>query len=420
MMQKVQVVAFEGGALRRLERDDSSREAVVALPLGRLLTRILRVPADVDAQAVAASELQAINPFPDETLTVSVETISESPAGKVVLAAAMPESSSDNLGEALDAAKLSVMRIDALVLGRLRCVWGQLGVADGARRLVAFKEADGLSALVLDDGLPSAIRAISAASDLTRETMLLLLEAESFGGARPLSEVALVLPPEVTEDEKTALRKVFEPFGAGVRVILQDADTGLVGVAERTDDAGALNALPGSWRDMLTETRFTRKLTGHLLVAGAVLLLALGVLFGVPIVYDQMAKYQKGLSREHSRKYAEVKEMKAKTDLVKEYSDHTRGALEVMKAVSDRLPEDIELTSWSYTRRDGVTVAGEAQSKSPVYDFKDAIDAVTYGDGEDDEPAERVFPKVSMDAPSASKNGYRFSLVCGYAKEDAE
>jgi len=427
MLQKVQIVAFEGGALRRLAGCESSREAVLALPLGRLLMRLVRVPAEVEAQAVAESALQAVNPFPDESLTVSVETVSESPSGKVVLAAALPESAADDIGEALDAAKLNIMRIDALVLGRLRRIWGQLGAAEGARRLVVFKEQDALSVLVLDDGLPSAIRAVNAASDLTREMMLVLLEAEAFGGSRPLAEVVLVLPPEVTEDEKTALRKVFDPLlgrdgdaastGAGVRVLLQDADAGLVGVAERSDETGSLNALPTSWREVLDEARFTHKLTGNLVAAGVVLALALGVLFGVPAVYDYRAGHQKALSKEHARKHTEVKAMKAKTEIVKKYADHTRGALEVMKAVSDRLPEGIELTSWSYRREDGVTVAGDAASAEPVYAFKDKIDAVAYGE---EEGAERVFPVVDLKGPEASRNGQRFTLVCGYAKEAEE
>lgn len=417
MVQKVQVVAFEGGAFRRLSGAEASREAVLALPLDRFLMRLVRVPAEVEAQAVAESALQAVNPYPDEALTVSVETISESPEGKVVLAAAMPESAAEELGEALDAAKLNVMRIDALVLGRLRRIWGQLGAAENTRRFVVFKEENVLSALVLDDGLPSAVRAVNAASDLTREMMLVLLEAETFGGARPLSEVVLVLPPEATEDEKAALRKAFEPFKAGIRVLLQDADAGLVGVAERSEEANALNALPSSWREVLDEARFTRKLTGNLIAAGAVLVLALGVLFGVPIAYGYRADYQKGLSREHARKYSEVKEMKAKTEIVRKYSDHTRGALEVMKAVSDRLPEGIELTSWSYRREDGVSISGDSTGAEPVYELKDQMDAVSYGEGED---AERVFPVVELSGPSASRNGQRFSLNCGYAKEEEE
>ena len=53
--------------------------------------------------------------------------------------------------------------------------------------------------------------------------------------------------------------------------------------------------------------------------------------------------------------------MRDKVKVVQKYSDHSRGALEIMKAVSDCLPlpdgadsSCIELSSWSFKREDGV------------------------------------------------------------------
>ena len=63
-----------------LPNGGKGREAVLALPLNRMLVRMARVPSGEDPVAVAAPILQASNPFPDEQLTVSCETVGETEA----------------------------------------------------------------------------------------------------------------------------------------------------------------------------------------------------------------------------------------------------------------------------------------------------------------------------------------------------
>ena len=430
--------------MRLLGSDEGSREVVLGLPLTRLLVKLVRVPAEADAVETALPVLKAASPFPDDELTVSCETVREDESGKVVIAAALPESAADDIGEALDAAKLSVVRIDALVLGQLRGVWTALGESAG-RRLVVVRSVDGLSLIVLDGDQPSAIRAITDESELKREVMLSLLEAEDFGGAKKLEEI-IVVEPEFEEPAATAsdddaagpetavtvpetdvtVPEASSPRGAvasdlsvfaPVRRITVGSDAALVGVAERSSDENALNALPESWREFLEETRFKAKLTRYLIVAGVIWALIVAVLFGVPVGYGFLTDHQKAMSKQHQRQYAAVKEMKAKVDLIHKYSDHARGALEIMKAVSDRLPEGVTLSSWTYRRDEGVRVSGDAETSESTYAFKDAMDAMTAGEDED---GEKIFNTVNLNGPNASKGGYRFDLDCGYQGEEEE
>ena len=174
MAESVQIAVFEGGNLSVMQAREKDPEVVLALPLNRLLVKMVRVPAEnrEDPVAYATPILQAMSPYPDEPLTVTCETVGETEAGLTVIAAALPESAADDIGAALDAGKYSATRIDAPELDD--------GRAD-IRRLVLLKGADCISLFVLDDGRPSAIRAISNGSDLRREVMLSLLEAEEFG-----------------------------------------------------------------------------------------------------------------------------------------------------------------------------------------------------------------------------------------------
>lgn len=411
-----------------LGSDEGCREVVLGLPLTRLLVKLVRVPAEADVVETALPVLKAASPFPDDELTVGYEIVREGEDGKIVLAAALPESAADDIGEALDAAKLSVVRIDALVLGQLRGVWSALGEFSG-RRLVVVRSVDCLSMIVLDGDQPSAIRAINDETDLKREVMLSLLEAEDFGGAKKLEEIIVVKGEAASSplqsgdaDSPTSGEDAASPLEglsafAPVREITVGSDAALVGVAERSADENALNALPESWRELLEETRFKAKLTRYLVVAIGLWVLVVAVLFGVPVGYGFLTDHQKAQSKQHQRQYAAVKEMKAKVDLIHKYSDHARGALEIMKAVSDRLPEGVTLSSWNYKRDEGIRVSGDAETSEATYAFKDAMDAMTAGDEED---GEKIFNTVNLNGPNASKGGYRFDLECAYLGEEEE
>ena len=428
MAESIQVVAFEGGELRPLGPEIVPGEAVLALPLSRLVVRMVRVAAEDDPVKTASESLAAVSPFPDEPLTVSCETVRETEEGRTVLAAALPEGAADDIADALDAAKINVTKVDVLALGELRGLWPQLsGGSAGVRRLVLLKGADCISLFVLDDDVPSAVRAITSEGDLRREVMLSLLEAEDFGGARPLSEVAIagdvdasgldafapVRRLEVGEDRVSR-----RPVPAGV---LRDRKRAIVlsfSAPERSaEEPSSLDAMPSSWREVLDETRFKAKLRKFLAIAGGIWALVMLVLFGVPFVFGLLTDRQKGLCREHSRQYKSVLAMKEKVDLVRKYSDHARGALETMKTVSDLLPlpegsdsSCIELNSWNFRREDGVRFSGEADSAQLVYQFKDAL--IDCG----------VFARVELQGPSAGKGGrQRFDIDCRFeAEEESE
>ena len=432
MSIEAQVAAFEGGKLRILASGEKSREAVLALPLNRLLVKMVRVPPDEDPIAVSEPILKTMSPFPDDVLTVGCEIVRDDEKGRVVIAAALPESAADDIGEALDAEKLSVVRIDSLVLGQLRGIWNTLGESSTRRHLL-FDSPDCLSCIVLDSDQPSAIRAITDRTNLWREVTLSLLEAEDFGGVKKIDEIIVVEQDKSDaggESDESAQDPLApqdppvkdDPFNslaafAPIRRIMVGSDAALVGVAERSEDEGALNALPESWHELLEETRFKAKLIKYLAIAGGVWLLIMAVLFGVPMVYNFMTSHQKSLSKQHQRQYMAVKEMKAKVDLIHKYSDHARGALEIMKALSDRLPGEITLSAWNYKRDEGVRVTGDAESAEAVYKFKDEMDAMA--DGEAGE-GERIFGTVDLSGPNASKGGYRFDLDCQYKTEDED
>ncbi len=449
MIESVQIAVFEGGQLAVHTTGEKSREAVLALPLNRLLVKMVRIPSEnLDNPAAFATPLmQALSPYPDEPLTVSCETVDKTPEGLVVLAAALPESAADDIAAILDERKLNVTRIDALALGRLRMLWGRLNdpeitksrnneISDDQsqnekskkRKIILLESVDCISLFVLDGDLPCAVRAVSFESDLKREVMLSLLEAEDFGGAKPLAEIVVVSgrgessagrgDAEITKLRNDEISLDQLSFFAPVR-FLDVPDESIEGVAERSLDPFTLNALPASWRDVLEETRFKAKLKKFLIISGGIWALVMATLFGVPIVYDFMTDHQKTLSKEHARRYREVKDMREKVRLVQKYSDHARGALEILKAVSDRLPEGVELNSWNFRREEGVRFSGESSDAASVYKLKDLLLETKLKNDEGEETP--LFVAVELTGPSSGRGGkQRFDIDCKFEAEESE
>lgn len=396
-----------------LSGGETSREAALALPLSRLVAKMVRIPSANrdDPVAFAAPVLQALSPYPDEPLTVSCEAAGETADGCTAIAAALPESSADDIASALDAAKLNVTRIDALAFGILRRLWKDIGAGRAGRRLLAVGETDDVALIVLDEDRPVALRAVAPGAGIAREATLLLLEAESFGGAKKLEETVAVGDVDA---------EAFGRFGPVRKVEISGdfVETALAGVAERTADPAALDALPDSWRQVLEDERFKAKAVKHLAIAGGIWLLAMAVLFGVPVAYGFMTDRQKRLSKEHSARYREVSAMQTKVELVRKYSNHDLGALETMKFVSDRLPiagedvESIKLDTWRFERGKEISVRGSAETAQLVYDFKNALEGTAKDPG--------IFAKVELAGPQESRGRQTFTIKCLFEADEEE
>lgn len=421
MADSVHIAAFVGGSLSVYGAPDASKEVVLALPLGRLLVRPVKIPAQLETseESYAKGALQAMNPYPDEDLTVGLETQCEKAEEKYVLAGALPESSAEDIGEALDSEKLNPVKIDALALGILREAWEQVTRDTGhetgnreLRRLVLIDEAsEDIAAFILDGDLIVASRAIARGAELKREIMITMLEAEDFNGEKALQEIVVA-----GEVDSSGL-EVFAPV-RHISLSSRASDIpGIEGIRQRATEETSLNALPESWRETLEETRFKSKLNRFMAAALGIWVLAMGVLFGVPIAYSYMTDHQKQLSKEHSKRYNEVKEMREKVELVQKYSDHSRGALEILKAVSDRLPKGVELNNWNFKREEMIRISGESVDKTGAYNLADALRDMKEG-GED---GENVFASVELHGPTAMKGGkQKFDIECKYEVEEEQ
>ena len=89
-----------------------------------------------------------------------------------------------------------------------------------------------------------------------------------------------------------------------------------------------------------------------------------------------------------------------------------------MKAVSDRLPEGVTLSSWSYKQGTELRIAGEAPNNGEELDLKESMEALTYED--ENGETNKVFASVHLGNTSESKGMRRFSLDLSMKSEEDE
>ena len=422
-------------ALKAAAKRFGTHEVVLAMPLKSLLVKVARVSVeDRDRLSeLAGEEIGTVSPFPDETPVTGIETVAETDQELVTVFSALPEVGAAEIGDALDEAKVRVVRTDISALGWLRTLWplifggtgnGERGTdpsqpSTGDRRVVLMDFDNGWDMVVLDERAPSLLRGlgrIDDPADLGREVMLSLLRA---GVAAETKEIVIFSRKAVEEGIAERLSQLAPvrcvPLMGNGESGTEDGETlfgGVEGVARRTQEGSSLDVTPADWSELRTEARFKKKLVAFLAAAAAGWVLLMGVLFGVPFVYGQMTERQKTLSKRHARAYGEVKEMRDKVKLVQQYSDHARGSLEMLKAVSDRMPAGITLTSFSYRRGERLSLVGEAQQPTDVYAFKNVL---TEAATEDDE---KLFTEVTLTGPSQSRGVHKFSIEGSFVSEE--
>jgi hypothetical protein len=388
-------------AVRAAKGALGARQVVVALPLSRLLVRVLKLPVEVREDLADAVTLQMdkLSPFPGEELTVGCEILSETESGLWVFAAAMPAAVFEELGSALHEARLQVVRTDVAALGWFRTLCGPLQLTRPGRRILLTDLDDGWDLLVLDHGVPVLARGLGEVSDLdtlARELMLSLLNAELEAGHSPLTDV-LVVSKEAPSAEM--LRKLGELAGVPVRhQVPPSEDGGVEGVAMRTGEGAALDLTPQVWRDAVKEARIRKRVLTGVAVAVGIWALFMGVLFSGPLVFKQLTERTRAASRAHAKAFKQVSDTRERVNLILSYTDRTYSALEMLRLVSGYLPQGITLTGFNYKREDGFKVTGEADVPTLVYDFKNAV------------TEDPLFETVSLMGVSASRGKHKFDV----------
>ena len=415
-------------ALAAAAKHFGQTEFTLALPLSKLLLKCVRMPVEAraDLLGAAALELDGISPFPDEVLSPAAEVVAETDTDMQVLVSALPAAAAAEIGAALAAAHVHVTRTDATALGWLRSLWPRLSEVEARRRLVLLDLGSGWELAVLDDGAPVQLRGIGlvdSAAELGREVTLSLLACET--GGVDVGDVVVCSLATPAEDILARL----STFGPVRTLLVDDPNAGVEGCARREAEGGSFDVTPADWAESRTESRFRRKLKAFLAVSIGLWALVMGVLFGYEIVYNMMRDHQRGLRKgEHERAYKEVQDMMNRVALIDRYEDRSLCALEMLKLVSDSLPDDEGMTfdSFRFRRNEGVFVRGKASQRESWRQLEQTLSAARAPrpdteEEEEDDDAPPLFSEVKPSDSSQNRDGmFPFTIEAKYPVPEKE
>lgn len=389
-------------AFSAARRELGANQVVLGLPLSSLITHIFRVPVELrdDLQSTVELQMEKLSPFTNENQTVGYEILSETEENLVVFAAAMPQTVADGLEETLSHAKLNVVRIDAAVLGWYRALCGPCDLTRAGRQALLVDVDGTWELLLIDHGVLVLARTLAPREDaesVARELLLSLLYAESTAGARPLERILFVSSSGTVEEatKQTIARDLSLP---AEEMVLPDLFGGVEGIAYRATEAGSLDLTPQAWRDAMREQVARRRVAFGSAVAASIALVGLITLFTGPMIFSQMTKHVRKESSAHRMAYKRVSDMRERVRLIETYMDRTKSPLEMLRLISENLPEGITLTSVTYKRADGVKISGEADQPTSVYTFKNAV------------TENPLFQNVTLTGPSASRGKHKFDI----------
>ena len=251
-------------ALKAAAKRFGTHEMVLSMPLKSLLVKVSRTSVEDRDRLfeMASEEIGTVSPFPDETPVTGTETVAETDQELVSVFAALPEAGAAEIGDALDEAKVRVLRTDVTALGWLRTLWPQIS-PDAGRKVVLMDFDDGWDMAVLDESAPSLLRGLGRMTDpaeLGREVMLSLLRA---GVATETKEIVIFSKTPVDEgivkrlSQLAPVRPVSlmgngDPSTLNSQLSTLDSFGGVEGVARRTQEGSSLDVTPADWMDAMS------------------------------------------------------------------------------------------------------------------------------------------------------------------------
>ena len=388
-------------AVREARAATHVRNVVLSLPLSRLLVQVMKFPAEMrnDLADAVSLQMDKLSPFGGEELTISHEVLAETDTEIWVLGAAMPAITFNDIGAALRLSKLHVTRTDISGLGWFRALCAPLQLTRPGRRVVLMDLDDGWDMIVIDHGIPVLIRGMGIQQDidsLIREITLSFMSAELEAGACLASEVLIVSnnPPDAERDSR--IQKLLD---APVHHHTPPhEDGGVEGVALRTRENASMDLTPALWRNEIREAKITKQVYTGVAIAMTIWLVIMGWLFGAPRYYKFRTDRSKAYAKAHEKAYKQVADTRARVNLIESYMDRTHSSLEMLRIVSEALPQGITLAGFTYKKDEGIKINGDADEPSLVYAYKDAI------------TENPLFETVTLTGPSASRGKHKFDI----------
>ncbi|OQW96129.1 MAG: hypothetical protein BWK77_06305 [Verrucomicrobia bacterium A1] len=383
----------------------------VAIPSDKVLLRVVELPTVDPAEMRGMAELQVdkFSPFPVEHTAVSLELLSQTEKSSRVLIAAVKREIIDAVGAAFGKAGIIPHWIDVEVMGWWYLLKQAGEIPDRGRRVLLLLDKTCTDVIVSQDGVPVVFRSLGTGrgvsaedfhTELAEEIGYTMTALEAEWGALETMKIGLWLwpaeaPPKMAmaegvpadaaapaavEPPPGLIPQLTEACGLDVEVrSLATLASLSEGLARRTAARApmTLDLAPPEWH-VQEQTKRTQK---TLLIASAVFgvmwLIGISILLSGGRVSTRRIAALKASVEKLEKPAQEVSALTEKVASLEQFADRTHSALECLRDICQRLPDGIDLTSFSYRKGGNVSLRGDAGSAETVYSFFEALQQST-------------------------------------------
>jgi len=359
-------------------------DVAVSIPSHAMLIRVIDLPPVDPSELASMVELQVdkFSPFPVETMVVSHEVIKRTDENCRVLVAAVRQTVVDDVGEMLRAAGVEPVRVDSTVLGWWRLLSDAHALEEETRQVVVILDGACRDIAVFQDGLPVVVRSLSLDSDASEEDVardlaadvgstLMSLEIEHGVAAR--CSVCVWHRGDEPTGIKTELETVCQcPVSTHALDSLPPVSEGLA--RRQADGDVCLDLTPQTWRLAEKARLFKKKMVLAAAAVFGVWVFGMGGLFVGLALQNLRLSNLRAEAEEWRGPAMAVRDLRRRVSVIRQYTDRRSSALECLREICLVQPAGVDLTQFSYRKKDVLKIAGEAPATAQIYELKRKLD----------------------------------------------
>ena len=365
----------------RQQFDPREHHVITSVSCEDVLCQILRLPATDPAELKQMLDLQidSITPLPLEEVVYSFEPLDAVDGQTRVLVAIARKATVNQRVEALETAGLrpEIVSVDALAMFRALYKRNLLAADDRVNVLVILR-ATAADVIVYSQGAPVAVRSIVLGVDgesvLREELQRTLVAAEAGQPQRTMGAVTFLAQTEQAAAFASRVANGLSPPAAfltngtvpsaGLSLCLQCAG----------GEAAPLNLLPDEWRQRRQAAAMRRRLIRGVIAVGVIYVLALAAFVSMLIVKRAQLHRVENEVKKQQPAFLAARELQSQLIAMSNQLDTKTSALEVLRDVCTRLPENVKLTYFQYKKDQSVALKGQAPSAALALDYQSQLE----------------------------------------------
>jgi type IV pilus assembly protein PilM len=361
--------------------DPRDHHVITSVSCEDVLCHILRLPATepVELKQMLDLQIDSITPLPLEEVVYSFEPLETVEGQTRVLVAIARKSVVNDRIEALETAGLQaeIVSVDALAMFRALNQRSLLA-GDDKLNVLAILGAASANIIVYSQGAPLTVRSIvlgaAAESVLREELQRTLVAAEALQPQRAIGGVTFLAQSE-------SMKAFAENVAKGLNAPSSFLTNGAVpsaGLSLCLQCAGrevtTLNLLPDEWRQKRKTATFRRRLIRGAIAVGVLYALVLAAFLTFLAVKKAQLHRVDSEIKNRQAEFTQAKQLQSTLIATRKQLDMSSSALEVLRDVASRLPENVKLTYFHYKKDQTVSLKGQAPSAAIANDFQSRLE----------------------------------------------